>query len=97
MLREAGASDAVHTLLDRDPAAHASLDDPQAVTELLAALRETGASDVATARATNAGMFDLFLKVHPDEAPNYLFGREPDGAPSESWKWQEPTSKTADA
>ena len=30
-------------------------------------------------RAANAGMLDLFLEVQPDEAANYLFGREPDG------------------
>ena len=58
------------------------------------ALGEAGASDAATAltaRAANAGMFDLFLKVRPDEARSYLSGGEPDGAPSQSWKWQEPT------
>ena len=81
------------TLLARDPAGHASLDDPGAVAELLRALGAAGASDAVTAlaaRAANAGMFDLFLEVHPDEASSYLSGREPDGAPSQSWKWQEP-------
>jgi hypothetical protein len=43
-------------------------------------------------RAANAGMFDLFLAVCPDEAPSYPSGREPEGPPSQSWKWQEPTS-----
>ena len=92
-LREAGASDAATTLLARDPANHARLDDPQAVAALLEELREAGASDAATAlasRAANAGMFDLFLKVRPDQAPSYRFGREPDGTPSQTWKWQEP-------
>ena len=66
---------------------------PGGVAELLQALREAGASDAVrtlAARAANAGMFDLFLEVYPDEASSYLFGREPDGAPSQSWKWQEP-------
>ena len=95
-LDAAGASGAAAALLARDPAGHASLDDPQAVAWLLEALREAGASGVVTAlasRAANAGMFDLFLEVHPDEAPSYLFGREPDGTPSQSWEWQEPTSQ----
>ena len=92
-LREAGASNAVTTLLARDPAGHASPDNPGDVAELLSALREAGASNAVTAlaaRAANAGMFGLFLEVHPDEASSYLSGREPDGAPSQSWKWQEP-------
>ena len=94
-LDAAGASDAAAALLARDPAGHASLEDPGAVAWLLEALDAAGASDAAAAlatRAANAGMFDLFLEVHPDEAPSYLFGREPDGTPSQSWKWQEPTS-----
>ena len=59
------------------------------------ALRAAGASDAVTAlatRATNAGMFHLFLEVHPDEASSYIFGRGPDGAPSQSWNWLEPAS-----
>lgn len=98
-LRAAGADDAVRTRAIR-AAAQASLDNPSTVIELLEALSGTGVSDAIAAlaiRAANAGMFDLFLVAHPDEAPNYLFGREPDGAPSRSWSWQEPTSKTTDA
>ena len=90
-LREAGADDAVRTLLDRDPVAQASLDDLGGVAELLRALREAGADDAARTladRAANAGMFDLFLEVQPDEAPDYLFGREPDGTPSQPWRWE---------
>ena len=93
MLRVAGANDEVTALLARDPAGHASLDNPGGVPALLSALREAGASDAVTtlaARAANAGMFGLFLAVLPDEASSYLSGREPDGAPSQSWKWQEP-------
>ena len=94
-LREAGASDAVATLLARDPAGHARLDHRVAVARLLEELRAAGASDAVTAlatRATNAGMFHLFLEVHPDEASSYIFGRGPDGAPSQSWNWLEPAS-----
>ena len=96
-LGEAGASDAVTTLLARDPAAHASLDNPQAVAELLRALRTAGTSDAVNAlasRAANAGMFDLFLEVRPDEAASYRFGREPGGSPSRPWKWQKPVSQS---
>ena len=95
-LGEAGASDAVTALLARDPAAHASLDDPGGVAYLLGALGAAGASDAVTAlatRAANAGMFETFLKVYPGEAASYKFGREPDGAPSHTWKWQEPASQ----
>ena len=95
-LREAGAGDAVTALLARDPAGHASLDNPWAVAALLEELREAGAGDAVTAlavRAANAGMFDLFLKVCPDEASSYPFGREPDGTPSQPWNWQEPANQ----
>jgi hypothetical protein len=74
-------------------ARHASLDDLWGVAALLRALGEAGASDAVTAlaaRAANAGMFDFFLEILPDEASSYLSGREPDGAPSQCWKWQEP-------
>ena len=92
-LREVGAGDAARTLLDRDPAAQASLGHRGSVAELLGALSQAGADDAArtlASRAANAGMFDLFLEVQPDEAPNYLFGREPDGTPSQPWRWEEP-------
>jgi hypothetical protein len=39
-------------------------------------------------------MFGLFLEFCPDEAADYPFGREPDGAPSQRWIWQEPTSQS---
>jgi hypothetical protein len=94
-LQEAGAGDAVTTLLARDPAVHARLDDSVAVTRLLGALRAAGAGDAVTTlatRAANAGMFERFLEVCPDEAASYRSGREPDGTPSHTWRWQEPTS-----
>jgi hypothetical protein len=72
--------------------------DPRHVGELLDALLEARASDAVSTLATKAasvGMFDLFLKVHADEAPDYLFGREPDGTPSQSWTWQGRPARTA--
>ncbi len=95
-LGAAGAGDAVTALLARDPAGQARLGDPGGVAALLRALGEAGDSDAVTAmasRAANAGLFDLFLEVCPDKASSYPVGREPDGAPSQSWKWQEPTSQ----
>jgi len=95
-LREVGAGDAVATLLARDPVGHACLDNRRAVAELLQALQAAGASDAVTAlaaRAANAGMFYLFLEVRPDEASSYRFGRQLDGTPSQSWRWQEPPSQ----
>ena len=89
-LHEIGASDSV-TALVTQIVGHASLDDPGALAELLKALHVVGADDAVSAlaiRGANAGMFDLLLKVHPDEASSYWFGREPDGTPSQPWKWQ---------
>ena len=85
----------MHTLLARNPVGHASLDNPQALAELLRVMRAAGADNAVTAlatRAANAGMFDLFLEFCPYEASSYPFGREPDGAPSQTWNWQEPTT-----
>jgi hypothetical protein len=94
-LRADGADDAYAALVTR-AVGQASLDNPRDVVELLGELREAGAGDAVAAlatRAANSGMFDLFLEVSPDEASSYRFGREPDGAPSQSWRWQEPTSQ----
>jgi uncharacterized protein YidB (DUF937 family) len=97
-LRAAGAGDAVTTLLARDPAGQASFDYyPDDVGRLLWELREAGAGDAActlAARAANAGMFRLYFldEFCPDEASSYPFGREPDGAPSQSWSWLGPAS-----
>jgi hypothetical protein len=94
-LGEARAADTARALADR-AASHVSLDDPQAVAGLLQALAEAGAGDAVRAlagRAADAGMVGLFLEVCPGEAARYPFGREPDGAPSHSWTWQEPASQ----
>jgi len=79
--------------LARDPARPKP---PASVVALLREAREAGADDAVaalTARAANTGQFDLFLEVHPEEASRYRSGREPDGAPSQSWNWQEPASQ----
>jgi hypothetical protein len=82
-------ADQAAALLARDPAAHAALDDPDAVAYLLGALREAGAEgQVSTLvdRLPAEGLCDLFC----GEASHrvlYRFGREPDGTPAPSWGW----------
>ncbi len=66
-------------------------EDPHEIGEGL--LVQGDAVTALAARAANAGMFDVFLEVRPDEASSYRFGREPDGTPSQSWNWQEPASQ----
>ena len=53
ILREAGAQDQVAGLLDRDPAAHVALDNPDAVATLLYGLLEAGARDQAATLAAD--------------------------------------------
>ena len=53
-LRAGGRAGAGHRAADRDPAAHVSLDDPDAVARLLDSLREAGAQEQATALADRA-------------------------------------------
>ena len=50
----AGAQEQITALLARDPAAHAPLDDPYAVTALLGSLRDAGAQEQITALADRA-------------------------------------------
>jgi uncharacterized protein YidB (DUF937 family) len=91
-LREAGADEAVRGLAAR-AANRVNLDHTGGIAELVEALLDAGADEAGHAlavRAANAGMFALFLKVHPAEASIYRLGREPDDTPSQSWKWQEP-------
>src|SRR5262249_52780098 len=76
---------------DGRAAAQAALDDAESVAWLLEELREAGHGDAVRTlldRAANAGRFDFFLNAHPDEASTYRFGREPDGTPSQSWRWE---------
>jgi hypothetical protein len=100
-LGRTGAGDAVQALLARDPGRQLTIDASQpfrpgyqrAVARLLAALREAGAAEavrILAARAADAGMFGLFLEVHPDQANRFQFGREPDGTGSPPWHWSEP-------
>ena len=100
-LGRTGAGDAVQALLARDPGSQLTIDASQpfrpgyqrAIARLLAALREAGAAEavrILAARAADAGMFGLFLEVHPDEAARFRFGREPDGTGSPPWHWSEP-------
>jgi hypothetical protein len=88
-LRKAGTQQQVITLANR-AASSAFLEHPPAVARLLDSLREAGADEQVAklrARLPSAGMFDLFLKE--EAAPEFRFGREPDGKPAEPWGWDE--------
>ncbi|WP_187683266.1 hypothetical protein [Nocardia wallacei] len=89
-LRKNGASQQVQALLARDPASHVTLDKPQAVAGLLAELRKLGADDQANTlsnRLPASGLFDIFLHSRTGRADQFRFGREPDGARAEQWRW----------
>ena len=76
-----------------DADSYFGLNDPETSVDLLRALREAGADEAVhalAARAANAGEFSLFVQAYRDAATNFPFGREPDGAPSKPWNWQEP-------
>ena len=76
-----------------DADSYFGLNDPETSVDLLRALREAGADEAVhalAARAANAGEFSLFAQAYRDAATNFPFGREPDGAPSKPWNWQEP-------
>ena len=90
-LRDARGAGAVATLAAR-AAGDASLDDPGGVAELLWALRKAGeAGPVSTlaARAANAGLWRWTFYDAPGKGRQYKFGREPDGAASAPWGWQD--------
>jgi hypothetical protein len=77
-------------LLARDPATHASLNDPAGVALLLEALREAEDDNAVTtlaARAENAGISGGMLKRHIVGATPWT-GIEPDGTASNPWSWQ---------
>jgi hypothetical protein len=91
-LRESGDDPAVRTLLASEPAGQVDLGDPAGVSSLLMELQaaeDDDAADTLTARAANAGMFEVF----PDERSRYPFGREPDETPSQAWNWKEPADE----
>ena len=72
-------------------AAHATLDSPGAVAELLASLRAAGAHEQATTLASRlpaAGMFRLFLEQQ-GSADQFRFGREADGTSAAPWGWED--------
>ncbi len=84
----AGAPEAVTALLARHPADHVALDDRSGVGELLEALDVAAAQEATAAlatRAVNAGL------PHGGPFSVPIFGREPDGAASQPWSWQDPT------
>jgi hypothetical protein len=90
-LRQAGAEEQVTALLRRDPAAHVSLDNPEAVARLLGRLREAGAEEQVTTlaeRLPGAGMFELF-RSQEGRQDRLRFGRETDGSPAEPWGWED--------
>jgi hypothetical protein len=94
-LREAGAHDAVTALANR-AVKDTSIDNPFGVAKMLEALHEAEVRDainVLAGRAANAGMFNLFLRVNPQSAPNYKLGQELNGKPSQYWRWKEPSSQ----
>jgi hypothetical protein len=75
-----------------DPAvmvAGSSLNDPDDVAMLLAALREAEASAQAAElieRLPAAGMFQLF-REQQGRREQFRFGREADGCPAQPWAW----------
>jgi hypothetical protein len=94
-LRKAAAHDAISTLQARDPPCALASTGLRLLQRCWKELRKAGAGDAVitlTGRAADAGMFDLFLEVRREEASRYPFGREPDGSPSQTWNWPEPTS-----
>jgi hypothetical protein len=95
VLRNTGISDdAVRSLAAR-AANHVRLYEPHGIAMLLQELHAAGADKAVSAltgRTAHEGRFDVFLKANPEEVSGYRFGREPDGAPSPPWNWQEPIS-----
>jgi hypothetical protein len=72
-LRPADAQDQVTAMLDRDPAACVSLDDPGGVARLLGSLWEVGAEKQVTALADRA-----ILRVCLDDPRAVMSGSVPD-------------------
>ena len=100
-LREIGADEIIHALLQLDPAGNISLPANQArrrpgrarnrVYNLLQALEQAGANDQAdklAERASNVGLFT----TKPGSRKKFMFGREPDGQPSKPWTWDDLTA-----
>jgi hypothetical protein len=78
-------------LADR-AAAHTALVSSRAARRLLSSLWAAGASQQAAvliARLPAAGLFTLFWKIEDPDGSQFWFGREPDGAPTGSWGWDD--------
>ena len=88
-LGRAGAREQVAALASR-AAAHAPLDAPGAVAELLAELQEARYDQAAAlaGRLPSAGLFKVFLGQQ-GRADQFRFGREADGSPSAPWGWED--------
>ena len=90
-LYEVGAGELAVALANR-VADEVDLDRPGTCAQWAKAMRDLGAQDAADAlslRAANAGHFDLYLKISPEQARTYAFGREPDGRPASPWGWRD--------
>lgn len=89
-LREIGTKGQVTTLLSRNPAAHAELDNSYYASHLLVALQKAGAQDQVSLlidRLPAEGSFDLWLQEGHEE--RFGFGRKPNGQPTEPWTWDD--------
>jgi len=78
--------------LAAEAAAQVDLDDEDGTERLLEELlraQAVGAARILTERAADVGMFDMFLRANPAQAPDYKFGRTSDGAQAQPWIWQE--------
>lgn len=81
----------VAALLARDPAAHAVLNSPHHVAQLLNALQEAGGEQQTRTlvdRLPAEGHFALFCK-QPGHEMQYRFGREPGGSAAPPWGWDD--------
>jgi hypothetical protein len=50
---------------------------------------EHDAADALSARAANAGHFDLYLKINPDQGQTFAFGREVNQGQTPPWGWHD--------
>ncbi|WP_306355832.1 MULTISPECIES: hypothetical protein [unclassified Nocardia] len=91
-LRAVGADGQVAVLLARDPATEVTLEGSSGVDMLLEEMRAVGAHDQADRlidRLSTGGRFESFLRERPEHAERFRFGREPDGAPTAPWSWDD--------
>jgi hypothetical protein len=89
-MRDAGADEQVDALLDRSPAAHASLDHPYYASRLLEALQQVNARQqvsIVMDRLPGEGSFEIWIQEGHIE--RFHFGREADGSPAQPWNWDD--------